>query len=330
MVSLIVPCYNSERFIDRCIDSILAQTFQDIELIIVNDGSTDHTHERIEARRVEIEAALTKFLYIRQQNQGVGAACSNAFSRVSGEYLALLDADDVLLPDSVKLRVDFLSANPDYALVRSNGYYVKEGKLDEIVRLFETDDAQKYNENIFDDIMLGNISMWAGCYMIRTSVLLEIYPNKKIYPSRSGQNLQFVMMAAYHRKAGYVDVPLMKYVLQDESASHFSGEDALTRELKAMEGYKDIRIHLINHYIHQEERAMWLERVDQLYPKIYMQLATKYRNTELMNQSYGALCRLVKPDINTKILYFSLTNPFIALWLRGIRKVLSFWDSIKN
>ena len=77
--------------------------------------------------------------------------------------------------------------------------------------------------------------------MIRTSVLLEIYPNKKIYPSRSGQNLQFVMMAAYHRKAGYVDVPLMKYVLQDESASHFSGEDALTRELKAMEGYKDIR-----------------------------------------------------------------------------------------
>ena len=174
MVSLIVPCYNSERFIDRCIDSILAQTFRDIELIIVNDGSTDHTHECIEARRSEIEAAMTKFLYIRQQNQGVGAACSNAFSRVSGEYLALLDADDVLLPDSVKLRVEFLSANLDYALVRSNGYYVKEGELDEIVRLFETDDAQKYNENIFDDIMLGNISMWAGCYMIRASVLLEI------------------------------------------------------------------------------------------------------------------------------------------------------------
>lgn len=330
MVSLIVPCYNSERFIDRCIDSILAQTFRDIELIIVNDGSTDHTHERIEARRVEIEAALTKFLYIRQQNQGVGAACSNAFSRASGEYLALLDADDVLLPDSVKLRVDFLSANPEYALVRSNGYYVKEGKLDEIVRLFETDDAQKYNENIFDDIMLGNISMWAGCYMIRTSVLLETYPNKQIYPSRSGQNLQFVMMAAYHRKAGYVDVPLMKYVLRDESASHFSGKDALTRELKAIEGYKDIRVYLITHFVRQEERDAWLNRIDKLYLRIRMQLALKYHNVQLMRQSYIALSRIAKPDINTRILYFNLTNPFIALWLRGIRKVLSFGDSIIN
>lgn len=326
MVSLIVPCYNSERFIDRCIDSILAQTFQDIELIIVNDGSTDHTHERIEARHVEIEAALTKFLYIRQQNQGVGAACSNAFSRVSGEYLALLDADDVLLPDSVKLRVDYLSANPDYALVRSNGYYVKEGKLDEIVRLFETDDAQKYNENIFDDIMLGNISMWAGCYMIRTSVLLEIYPNKKIYPSRSGQNLQFVMMAAYHRKAGYVDVPLMKYVLQDESASHFSGEDALTRELKAMEGYKDIRVYLITHFVRQEERRMWLDQIDLLYLKIQMQLALKYRDKKLMVQSYKDLCLLNKPDINIQILYYSLIEPSKVKLLKAKRKIKSFFS----
>lgn len=326
MVSLIVPCYNSEHFIDRCIDSILAQTFQDIELIIVNDGSTDHTHERIEARHVEIEAALTKFLYIRQQNQGVGAACSNAFSRVSGEYLALLDADDVLLPDSVKLRVDYLSANPDYALVRSNGYYVKEGKLDEIVRLFETDDAQKYNENIFDDIMLGNISMWAGCYMIRTSVLLEIYPNKKIYPSRSGQNLQFVMMAAYHRKAGYVDVPLMKYVLQDESASHFSGEDALTRELKAMEGYKDIRVYLITHFVRQEERRMWLDQIDLLYLKIQMQLALKYRDKKLMVQSYKDLCLLNKPDINIQILYYSLIEPSKVKLLKAKRKIKSFFS----
>ena len=326
MVSLIVPCYNSERFIDRCIDSILAQTFQDIELIIVNDGSTDHTHERIEARRVEIEAALTKFLYIRQQNQGVGAACSNAFSRVSGEYLALLDADDVLLPDSVKLRVEFLSANPDYALVRSNGYYVKEGKLDEIVRLFETDDAQKYNENIFDDIMLGNISMWAGCYMIRASVLLEIYPNKQVYPSRSGQNLQFVMMAAYHRKAGYVDVPLMKYVLQDESASHFSGEDALTRELKAMEGYKDIRVYLITHFVRQEERRMWLDQIDLLYLKIQMQLALKYRDKKLMVQSYKDLCLLNKPDINIQILYYSLIEPSKVKLLKAKRKIKSFFS----
>ena len=320
MVSLIVPCYNSEAFIDRCIDSILAQTDKNIELILVDDGSTDATHERIEARRGEIEASLTRFVYIRQENQGVGAACSNAFSKATGEYLTLLDADDVFLPDSVKFRAEFLAKNPGYALVRSNGYYVKEGSLDEAIRLFETNDAQKYNENIFDDIMLGNISMWSGCYMIRTSVLLEIYPDKRIYPSRSGQNLQFVMMAAYHRKAGYVDVPLMKYVLRDESASHFSGQDALKKELRAMDGYKDIRIYLISNYIRAEEQHEWMEQIDKLYLKIRMQLALKYQDRVLMIQSYKALQLLERPDMNTKILYHSMLNPPVAFCLKVIRK----------
>lgn len=321
MVSLIVPCYNSEAFIDRCIDSILAQTFRDIELILVNDGSTDLTHERIEARRGDIEAVLSKFVYIRQENQGVGAACSNAFSRASGEYLALLDADDLLLPDSVKRRVEFLEANPDCAVVRSNGYYVKEGALEEIVRLFEVNAHHKFNENIFDDIMLGNISMWAGCYMVRMSVLLDIYPDRKIYPSRSGQNLQFVMMAAYHRKAGYVDVPLMKYVLRDESASHFSGQDALKKELRAMDGYKDIRIYLISNYIRAEEQHEWLEQIDKLYLKIRMQLALKYQDRALMIQSYKALCEITNPDIDLQILYYSLINPVKKVILKVMRKL---------
>lgn len=322
MVSLIVPCYNSEAFIDRCIDSILAQTFRDIELILVNDGSTDLTHKRIEARRDDIEAVLSKFVYIRQENQGVGAACSNAFSRASGEYLALLDADDLLLPDSVKRRVEFLEANPDYAVVRSNGYYVKEGALDEIVRLFEVNAHHKFNENIFDDIMMGNISMWAGCYMVRMSVLLDIYPDKKIYPSRSGQNLQFVMMAAYHRKSGYVDIPLMKYVQREESASHFSGSDALKKELKSLDGYKDIRIHLIKNYVHGDEQGKWLERIDELYLILYMQLARKYSNSALMKQSYTKLCRLRKPNIDLRILYYSLMNPAWAVLLKVQRKLM--------
>ncbi len=331
MVSLIVPCYNSEAFIDRCIDSVLAQTDKDIELVLVDDGSTDATHEKVEARRIEIEASLTRFVYIRQENQGVGAACSNAFTKATGEYLALLDADDVLLPDSVKLRVEFLTKNPEYALVRSNGYYVKEGSMDEVIRFFEVNDVQKYNENIFDDIMLGNISMWSGCYMIRMSVLLGIYPDKRIYPSRSGQNLQFVMMAAYHRKAGYVDVPLMKYVLRDESASHFSGKDALGKELRAMDGYKDIRIYLIRNYVRPEERHQWLERVDKLYLKIRMQLALKYQDRALMIQSYKALCEITNPDIDLQILYYSLINPVKKVILKAMRKLNNYEkQSIKN
>lgn len=330
MVSLIVPCYNSERFMNRCIDSILAQTFRDIELIIVNDGSTDQTHEYIEARRRDIEATVTKFLYIRQPNQGVGAACSNAFSQATGEFLTLLDSDDFMMPESVGMRVDYLKAHPEYALVRTNGYYVQEDTVDVCDSLLELDEQMKAKEDIFADLMLGKTYNWPGTYMVRMSVLKQYYPDQKIYPSRSGQNLQFVMMAAYDQRAGFIDVPLMKYVIRGESLSHFSGEDALEKELNAMDGYKDIRIHLIHKYVRPEERNDWLNRIDKLYFKIGMQLALKYRNMQLMRQSYNALCRLEKPDVNTKILYFRLANPPLAFGFRGARKVSSFLNRIIN
>ena len=104
MVSLIIPCFNGEKFINRCLDSVLDQSYKDIELIFVNDGSTDKTSEIINKRKEELENKLAKFIYIEQENQGVGASCNNAFKEVTGEYLTLLDIDDLMLPDSIKLR----------------------------------------------------------------------------------------------------------------------------------------------------------------------------------------------------------------------------------
>lgn len=74
MVSLIIPCFNGEKFINRCLDSVLDQSYKDIELIFVNDGSTDKTSEIINKRKEELEHKLAKFIYIEQENQGVGAS----------------------------------------------------------------------------------------------------------------------------------------------------------------------------------------------------------------------------------------------------------------
>lgn len=63
MVSLIIPCFNGEKFINRCLDSVLDQSYKDIELIFVNDGSTDKTSEIINIRKEELENKLTKFIY---------------------------------------------------------------------------------------------------------------------------------------------------------------------------------------------------------------------------------------------------------------------------
>lgn len=105
--------YNDERFVGNAIESILGQSFQDFEFIIVNDGSTDGTGAILEGyarkdSRVKI---------ISQANAGTTAAANSGLSAAKGRYVARLDSDDFSLPHRLKTEVEFLDANPDIALV---------------------------------------------------------------------------------------------------------------------------------------------------------------------------------------------------------------------
>lgn len=323
MVTLIVPCYNSEQYIDRCINSILSQTYNDIELIIVNDGSTDNTDKIIENRKTEIESFVTRYIYISQENKGVGAACSAAYEKSTGEYISLLDSDDILLPESIRLRAEFLDNNPDYALVRTNGYSVEEDNIEICDKLFETNENAKHKENIFEDIFNGTAYLWSGTYMIRSDVLEKIYPDKKIYPSRSGQNMQFIWMASYKNRAGFIDVPLMKYIIRKESVSHLSSGNVLEKELNATAGYMDIRKHLISHYIDVSERDYWLKQTDIFHVSAQVFLAEKHKNRKLMKKCYLKYSELgVEIDWYKRIRYYQVVNPPFAILLRILFKLL--------
>ena len=323
MVSLIVPCYNAERFIDRCIDSILAQTDNDIELILVNDGSTDNSDKIIKSRMNEIESFVKKFIYVVQENQGVGAACGNAFRLATGQYLSLMDADDYIMPDSIRCRREWLDSHPDFGIVRTNGYYVSEDSFDICNGLLEVNEEMKTKEYIFDDIFDGATFLWPGTYMIRMSVLDDLYPGRKIYPSRSGQNLQFLLMAAYKSKAGFIDIPLMKYVIRKESLSHFSSGDVMKKEMDAMLGYKDIRHYLVQEFMPEDEQEEWNKRIEILYERIFVQISCKYNNKKMAREHYLKLKTLMggKCDLNITITYFRLINPAWCFVLRVLRKL---------
>lgn len=324
MVSLIVPCYNGEKFIARCIESILNQTDHNIELILVNDGSMDSTSDIINGYRVELENTLAKFIYLEQENQGVGAACNNAFKRATGKYLTLLDSDDILLPESVSEMRKWLDEHPEHGFVRTNGYYVTEETLDSCERYLEVNDYMKTKENIFDEIFEGITYVWPGTYMIRMDVLKSLYPDREIYPSRYGQNLQFLMMAAYVSRAGFIDCPLMKYTLRRESLSHFSSGDVLKKELKAMEGYKDIRVHLVEHFIDIDKQKEWNNRIEKLYANVFLNLAVKYADKNFAKECYAKIKKMsgrTTVDLNLRITYYKLMSPLRYYGLRVLRKV---------
>lgn len=118
-VSVIIPTYNCARFIAATLDSVLAQTDQDFEIIVVDDGSTDNT-------RAVLQPYLDRITYIFQQNSERSAARNNALRRAGGEYVAFLDSDDLWTPDKLERQIAVLEANPQVSLVFSQARYIDE------------------------------------------------------------------------------------------------------------------------------------------------------------------------------------------------------------
>jgi glycosyltransferase involved in cell wall biosynthesis len=120
-VSVLLPVYNGSRFVSHAIESVLKQTYQNIELIIVNDGSQDDC-----AAIIRPYLADQRIKYIEQANSGVAAARNTAFSLVSGKYIAFIDQDDIWLPNKLERQVAYLEAHPEIAMAHARQCYIDE------------------------------------------------------------------------------------------------------------------------------------------------------------------------------------------------------------
>ncbi len=113
-VSIIIPVYNGGTYIQASLDSVLAQTFQDYEIIIVDDGSTDNTRLLVQDY---CDQYPDKMKYFYQENQGVNKARLKALSESAGDYIALLDADDIWVKDKILKQLYFFKMRPETDMV---------------------------------------------------------------------------------------------------------------------------------------------------------------------------------------------------------------------
>jgi glycosyltransferase involved in cell wall biosynthesis len=121
LVSVVIPAYNTSRFIAGAIESVLQQTFSSREIIVVNDGSED---------TVELEAALQPYFprlrYFRQENRGPSAARNAGIREARGRYVAFLDSDDVWLPHHLANQITHLEDDHGFGLVYANNAQIDE------------------------------------------------------------------------------------------------------------------------------------------------------------------------------------------------------------
>lgn len=321
LVSVIIPCYNGASVIDHSIESVYNQDWGQIELIVVDDGSTDSSKEKILAWTDRFAQKGFVLKYVYQQNRGLGGAIDTGLKHVTGEYLTLLDADDYYLPGSVSKKARYLDQHPDCAGVRSNGWMMRGTEKE----LFITSEEEKNITDLFDGLLFGKTNNWAGSYMVRTDILFDFYPDRNIYPSRFGQNMQILLPVAYRRKFGYIDEPLMAYVIHENSHSQaVSPEQQYQKDEANQQGYRDIYLHMLELILKDpREYQKYRNIFDASYHRCGMLRAVKYSKQEPLETHYRALAGTGLATLNDRICYFSAKKSPAVFFLKLLRRMKS-------
>ncbi len=116
LISVIIPAYNHERYVAECVRSIMAQTYRNIELLVIDDGSTDGTYAKLLELKPECEKRFARVVFETQENRGVCATMNKLVAKSHGDYLYDIASDDTSKPQAIKTLHSFLSQNPDYVL----------------------------------------------------------------------------------------------------------------------------------------------------------------------------------------------------------------------
>ena len=143
-VSVIIPTYNASKFIAETIKSVLAQTYRDSEVIVVDDGSTDNTAEIVRSFGNQVR-------YIYKKNGGPGSARNVGVKNANGEYLTFLDHDDLWLPEKLELQTQVLDSQPEIQMVYAEAYLGVDEPTKTCFRF-----GKAYSGRIFDKLFVGN------------------------------------------------------------------------------------------------------------------------------------------------------------------------------
>ncbi|MDE6007404.1 MAG: glycosyltransferase family 2 protein [Muribaculaceae bacterium] len=202
MISVVIPLYNKEAHISKTLDSVLTQTFQDFEIIVIDDGSTDNSIDRAKA------VIDPRIRIISQPNSGVSAARNRGINEAGGEFIAFLDADDLWLPNYLETQFKLTEDYPECDVFAVNYKFRNSNAEDSetIIRNIPFEGETGILSNYFKVAATSNPPIWTGSVMIRTKALLDVggFP----VGIRSGEDLLTWAKLAIKFKIAYSKIPL--------------------------------------------------------------------------------------------------------------------------
>lgn len=255
MISVVIPLYNKEASIKQSLMSVLSQSYQDFEVVIVDDGSTDNSVAKVE------EIQDSRIRLIRQENGGPSKARNTGVKNAKGDWILFLDADDELLPEALCIFDAKMKQNPSYSFFCAPFY--EQNK--ESVKL-----AYNYKEGViknpFKAHCFGRLFSRAGSFICKTEIC-----KANLFDERMRRYEDFEwLFRIYNQIIIYVfNTPVLKMNLKYCSASHARNdikEDFM--------GYLDFKgksfwERMALYFLYLGEREYYTEQCQKLYPWLY-------------------------------------------------------------
>lgn len=220
-VSIVVPVYNVEKYLSECLDSIVSQTLKDIEIIVVNDGSTDNSLS-IAERYANHD---NRIIIVNKENRGYGHSMNQGFEKASGEYIGIVESDDCASPQMFE-ELYSLAAKCDADVVRSNYFTMSNGgKQFDLIDLLGISHAPynvTFNPKDCPDIFRGSPAIWTGLY--KRSFIRENAITFLESPGASYQDTGFILKTlAAADKVAITRKAFLNYRIDNAGSSVKSG-----------------------------------------------------------------------------------------------------------
>ena len=237
MISVIMPAYNSEKYVSEAIESIRNQSYENWELLIVEDGSTDCTRNIID-KYAKKDSRIKVF---HKKNEGVSMARNFALNQICGEYVTFIDSDDIYQTDRLKRMLHVFEQNTNCDIVFSR-HKEFTGKL-----ITEEEIGTKKVVLSDDNILKKVISDSKNQFMCNMMIKSEIAKKEKFAPIRFAEDFCYIRDCAWHcRKMAVLDEVLYFYRRDNANAmtNHFFSEKYISDYMKLVENtYNFCKIH---------------------------------------------------------------------------------------
>ena len=224
-LSIIVPVYGVEKYIDKCLNSLVKQSLKEIEIIVVNDGTKDNSQKIIDKYVKKYPDKIKSYI---KENGGQGSARNYGLKKATGEYIGYVDSDDFVEKDMYKKLYNKAKEN-NYDIVVCGNYNVSEDYQNKNIDTF----INNYNTDL-ENIFFGKMAVWNKIYKRDILIKNKLEFKEKVWY----EDLAFTLKAIMNSNTfAFIDEPLYDYLIREGSTMNNSN---VKRNLEILEAFNDI------------------------------------------------------------------------------------------